>query len=393
MINRVLMQNLTAALGQFPAVGLVGSRQSGKTTLAKALAHAHPGKAVYLDLELPADLAKLAEAELYLEAHDDRLVILDEIQRAPDLFPVLRALIDQKRQPGRFLLLGSASPALLRQGAETLAGRISFLELPPFSLPEVTLPDSDPAKVMKKLWVRGGYPDSFLARSQSESYAWRQAFISTFLERDIWQLGFRVSATRMRRFWEMLAHVHGQVWNASSLARNFDVSAPTVRHHLDLLTDALLVRQLQPLHANLKKRLVKSPKIYLRDSGLLHALLRLEDFEDLQGHPILGASFEGFALEHLIQAAPAYADLAFYRTHTGEEIDLVLTLRGGKRLAIEIKYTAAPALPRHFRQAMADIGATRGYLVTAGREEFPLAANIWAMPLQVLLSKGIEDLG
>jgi predicted AAA+ superfamily ATPase len=390
MIQRLLMQNLTAALGQFPAVGLVGSRQSGKTTLAKVLAHTHPGQAVYLDLELPADLAKLAEAELYLEAHADRLVILDEIHRRPDLFPVLRALIDQKRRPGRFLLLGSASPALLRQGAETLAGRISFLELPPFSLPEVLLPDSDPAKMMKKLWVRGGYPDSFLAHSSSESYAWRQAFVSTFLERDLWQLGFRVSATRMRRFWEMLAHVHGQVWNASALARNFDVSAPTVRHHLDLLTDALLVRQLQPLHANLKKRLVKSPKIYLRDSGLLHALLRLADFEDLQGHPILGTSFEGFALEHLIQAAPAYSDLAFYRTHTGEEIDLVLTLQGGKRLAMEIKYTAAPTLPKYFRQAMADIGATRGYLVTAGREEFPLAADVRAVPLHVLLSRGID---
>jgi len=392
MIQRLLAQKLAAALRQFPAVGLVGSRQSGKTTLAKELAHARPGKAVYLDLELPADLAKLAEAELYLEAHADRLVILDEIQRAPHLFPVLRALIDQKRRPGRFFLLGSASPGLLRQGAETLAGRITFVELAPFLLPEVAPPSGNPASVMKKLWLRGGYPDSFLARSQQESYAWRQAFISTFLERDIWQLGFRVSATRMRRFWEMLAHVHGQVWNASALARNFDVSAPTVRHHLDLLTDALLVRQLQPLHANLKKRLVKSPKIYLRDTGLLHALLRLADFEDLQGHPILGASFEGFALEHLIQAAPAHTDIAFYRTHTGDEIDLVLTLRGGKRLAVEIKYTAAPALPKHFKQAMADIGAAKGYLVTAGQEEFPLAADVRAMPLHTLLRKGIEAL-
>lgn len=392
MIQRLLAQKLAAALHQFPAVGLVGSRQSGKTTLAKELVDARPGKALYLDLELPADLAKLAEPALYLEAHADRLVVLDEIQRVPGLFPVLRALIDQKRRPGRFLLLGSASPGLLRQGAETLAGRITFLELPPFLLPEVALPSGNPASTMKKLWLRGGYPDSFLARSQQESYAWRQAFISTFLERDIWQLGFRVSATRMRRFWEMLAHVHGQIWNASDLARNFDVSAPTVRHHLDLLTDALLVRQLQPLHANLKKRLVKSPKIYLRDSGLLHTLLRLVDAEDLQSHPVLGASFEGFALEHLIQAAPDYTDIAFYRTHTGEEIDLVLTLRGGKRLAMEIKYTAAPALPKHFEQSMADIGAAKGYLVTAGHDEFPLSADVRAMPLHTLLSKGIEAL-
>jgi len=392
MIPRQLAQKLQDALDHFPAVGLVGSRQSGKTTLAKELAAAHPEKTLYLDLELPTDLIKLTEPELYLEAHAGRLVILDEIQRAPDLFPVLRALIDRHRRPGRFLLLGSASPALLRQGAETLAGRISFLELPPFSLPEVTVPGSDPAEAMKTLWLRGGYPDSFLARSPSESYAWRQAFITTFLERDIWQLGFRVSATRMRRFWEMLAHGHGQVWNASALARSFDVSAPTVRHHLDLLTDALLVRQLQPLHANLKKRLVKSPKVYLRDSGLLHALLRLTDFEELQGHPILGASFEGLVLEQLIQAAPAYSDLAFYRTHTGEEIDLVLTLRGGKRLALEIKYTAAPALPKHFKKAMADIDAAKGCLVTAGREAFPLAADIWAIPLPILLDRGIEAL-
>jgi predicted AAA+ superfamily ATPase len=252
-------------------------------------------QAVYLDLERPSDLAKLTEPELYLEAHADALVVLDEIQRVPDLFPVLRSLVDAARRPGRFLLLGSASPDLWRQGSETLAGRIRFLELTPFQLSEVVGESAQDGRILKKLWLRGGYPDSFLAANEGASSQWRAAFIATFLERDVPQLGFRVSAVQMRRFWEMLAHLHGQLWNASAFARNFAVTAPPTRHHLDLLTDALLVRQLQPFHVNLKKRLVKAPKIYIRDTGLLHELLRIADFEGLQGHPVLGASFEGSA--------------------------------------------------------------------------------------------------
>ncbi len=262
MLDRLLTETLQKALRQFPAVALIGSRQTGKTTLAKTIAGAWPEPSVYLDLELPSDLAKLTEPELYLGVHEHSLVVVDEIQRRPDLFSILRGLIDKNRRPGRFLILGSAAPELLRQSAETLAGRIAYLELTPFLLREVLTPDEHPAAALRRLWLRGGYPDSFLAESDTASSDWRSAFVSTFLERDVPQMGFRTASTRIRRFWEMLAHVHGQVWNASGFARNFDVTAPTVRHYLDLLTDALLVRQLQPLHANLKKRLVKSPKVY-----------------------------------------------------------------------------------------------------------------------------------
>jgi len=390
MVPRILAEELLLSLKRFPVVGLVGSRQSGKTTLARSLAEEQD--LVYLDLELPSDQAKLAEPEIYLQEHADRLVVLDEIQRVPGLFPVLRGLIDKDRRPGRFLILGSADPDLLRQGSETLAGRIRFVELTPFLLPEVVPGSASPSRAMKKLWLRGGYPDSFLASSLAASFDWRAAFVATFLERDVPNLGFRVPATRMRRFWEMLAHAHGQVWNASAFARNFAVSAPTVRHHLDLLNDALLVRQLQPLHANLKKRLVKSPKVYIRDSGLLHTLLRITDLENLQGHPILGVSFEGFAIENIIQAAPDHTDVAFFRTHTGDEIDLVLSLPSGRRIAVEIKYTAAPKLAKGLLRGMEDIGAARGYIVTAGNGEFPLAANVTAIPLHQFLTRNFEAL-
>jgi predicted AAA+ superfamily ATPase len=386
MIDREAQAEVRASLRAFPAVGVVGSRQSGKTTLARGLV-GERGAGVYLDLEKPSDLAKLDRAELFLRERSGKLVVIDEVQRRPELFPILRALIDEDRRPGRFLILGSASPDLLRQSSETLAGRIRFHELTPFSLGEVVAAGKDPARSLRRLWERGGYPRSYLSRSRALSQEWREAFIQTFLERDVPQLGFRVSATRMRRFWEMLAHVHGQLWNASTFARNFDVSSPTVKHHLDLLTDTFLVRQLQPLHVNLRKRLVKSPKVYVRDSGLLHSLLRIGDLERLQGHPALGASFEGFAIEQMIARAPPGSDVAFYRSHTGDEIDLVVTRRDGQRLAIEVKYTAAPRLTPHFHRAFDDIGADRGFVVTAGDDEFPLARRVRAVPLLRLLQK------
>jgi len=392
MIDRTLTHTIRKALLQFPAVALIGSRQTGKTTLARIIADAWPTPAIYLDLELPSDLAKLGEPELYLGAHENTLVILDEIQRRPDLFPVLRGMIDRNRRPGRFLLLGSAAPELLRQSSETLAGRLIYLELTPFLLPEIAASEAEPDTASQRLWLRGGYPESFLARSDADSMVWRYAFLATFLERDVPQMGFRTSSTRIRRFWEMLAHSHAQLWNASGFARNFDVTAPMVRHYLDLLTDALLVRQLQPLHANLKKRLVKSHKVYIRDIGLLHALLRIPDRESLHGHPILGASFEGFAIEQIIQQAPKNADFAFYRTHTGEEIDLVVSLSSRQRVAIEVKYTASPQVSRGMRTAMSDLGITRGHVVTAGTGTFPLSPEIQAIPLLRLLNDGFETL-
>lgn len=384
MIYRQETQSIESALDRFPAVGLIGSRQCGKTTLAKDVASRRNEGAVYLDLELPSDRAALTEPELYLDRHVDRLVVLDEIQRHPELFPTLRGLIDRDRRPGRFLVLGSASPHLLRQSSESLAGRISFVELTPFLLPELMRADDHTGETTRRLWFRGGYPESYLSADDAGSMTWRHAFITTLLERDMPQWGFRVSSVRMRRFWEMLAHVHGQVWNASRFANSLDTSAPTVRRHLDLLTDLLLVRQLQPLHANLKKRLVKSPKVYLRDSGLLHALLRLTGPESIYGHPCLGASFEGFAIENIINLLPPFADVTFYRSHTGDEIDLVVSLPGGRRIAVDVKYTASPRVSKAFRTAMADLGISRGYIVTAGEAAFPLDESIEAVPLHLI---------
>lgn len=386
MIKRDTLERIKELLGQFPALAILGSRQCGKTTLAKELASSFEKETIYLDLELPSDLAKLNEPELYFEAHENRLVILDEIQRAPQLFSVLRSLIDKNRISGRFLILGSASQSLLKQSSESLAGRISYIELSPFSFLEIDDSPIADETSMEQLWIRGGYPDSFLAPSLSSSHEWRAAFIRTFLERDVPQLGFRVSAARMRRFWEMLSHVQGQIWNANSFARNFDVSAPTVRHHLDLLTDTFLLRQLQPLYVNLKKRLIKSPKVYIRDSGLLHTLLKIDDREALLGHPVLGASFEGFVIENIVTSLPSQVDSTFYRTHKGDEIDLVLT-KGNQRIAVEVKYTSSPKLSKGFQRAMLDIGAIKGVVVTAGKESFPLTKNVQALSLKDLLKK------
>lgn len=290
----------------------------GKTTLARGLAQTD---AIFLDMERPADIAKVHDAETYLGSVSDKLVIIDEIQRKPDLFPILRVLIDQDRRPGRFLLLGSASPDLRRQAAESLAGRIDYLELAPFSLDEVgATPENQ-----QKLLLRGGYPDSFLAASDKASLRWRQAFIRTFLEQDLPQLGIRIPAAQMQRFWQMLAHLHGQLWNASQIAGSLGLTPPTMRHYLDILADTFMVRSLQPYHVNLGKRLIKSPKIYLRDSGLLHALLGIETADDLYGHPVVGASWEGFVIEQLIgYIGDPSVEPAFYRTVAGAEIDLIL---------------------------------------------------------------------
>ena len=302
MIARTAYLRVKELLAAFPAVALLGPRQAGKTTLARALADALPTRAVYLDLELPSDRAKLSDPELYLSAHEDRLVILDEIQRAPDLFQVLRGIIDQRRRKdiraGEFLLLGSASMDLLQQSAESLAGRIAYLELTPFILPEV---QSLGPPAMDRLWVRGGFPDSYLAADDLASFQWRMAFIQTYLERDVPALGPRVPAETLHRFWRMLAHNQGQLLNAARLAAGLGVSGQTVARYLDILVDLLLVRRLQPWTANLAKRLVRSPKVFVRDSGIVHALLGVTDQEQLLGHPVVGSSWEGFVIENLLQ--------------------------------------------------------------------------------------------
>lgn len=383
MLNRNVESILLTSLRRFPVVALVGPRQVGKTTLAKSVARAR-GRATYLDLERPSDAARLNDPELYLEGlsmQPRQLVIVDEIQRMPSLFPVLRSLVDAKRANGRFLLLGSASPELSRQAAESLAGRIVYHELSPFTLDEVS---TDAREKQMTLWQRGGFPGSYLARNNPQSLGWREAFIDTHLQRDLPALGVRVPATAMRRFWEMLAHMHGQLWNASKIAASLGVTAPTMKHYLDTLEDTFMVRQLPPFAGDLKKRLVKSPKIYLRDSGLLHALLRIGSIGDLLGHPIAGASWEGWVIEQALAASGPQTSASFFRTAVGAEIDLVLDRPRGERIAIDIKLSTAPKPARGFWAGIEDVKPSAAYVVYPGKERYRLAAGVEALPVSML---------
>jgi len=378
MIPRRLLSTLTSALAEVPAVALLGPRQAGKTTLAHEVAGTRP--TVYLDLESEADRAKLSEPELYLAQHADKLVILDEIQRTPQLFQSLRGLVDKGRRrgrgTGRFLVLGSASIDLLRQSSESLAGRIRYLELCPLDAGEVG------AERLDALWLRGGFPESLLAASDAASLRWRTDFIRTYLERDIPQLGPRIPAETLRRLWTMLAHQQGGLLNAASLARALAVDGKTVAAYLDLLVDLLLVRRLPPWHGNVRKRLVKSPKVYIRDSGLVHALLGIGDREALLAHPAVGGSWEGLAIESLIAAAPSGAEPHFFRTAAGAEIDLLLTLPGHRKpWAIEIKRGLAPKLERGFRLACEAVRPERRLVVYGGVERFPLAEEVETVSL------------
>jgi len=374
MITRRIASEAIALLDQSPAVVLTGPRQVGKTTLALEIAGGRP--ASYLDLESERDRARLAEPELYFDDHVDELLVLDEIQRLPGLFEVLRGAIDRDRRKGnangRFLLLGSASLQLLEQSGESLAGRIAYIELAPFDVTEVG------AEQLDRLWVRGGFPESFLADTGETSMRWRRDFIRTYLERDIPQLGPRIPAETLRRLWTMLAHNQAQLLNAANLARGLGVSGATIGRYLDLMVDLLLVRRLPPRLGNASKRLVRSPKVYLRDSGLLHALLGIADKESLLGHPVVGGSWEGLVIENLAGLA-ADAEPSFYRTSGGAEIDLVLTWRDGREWAIEVKRTLSPKLGRGMRSALADVKPDRAFLVYAGDERFPLGAGVEAI--------------
>jgi uncharacterized protein len=370
---------LQQSLSEFSVTALLGPRQVGKTTLAQLVASGMlPDRAVYLDLELPSDLAKLAEPELYLQGHHNRLVVIDEVQRAPELFPLLRALVDQDRRPGRFLLLGSASPELSRFGAESLAGRIIYHELSPFSLDETGNGE------ISRLWSRGGYPLSFLATCDEESLRWREAFITTYLERDIPQLGIRVPAAMLRRFWTMTAHHHGNLWNASAIANALGVSSPAASRYLDILCDTFIVRQLAPFSTNLKKRLVKSPKVYVRDSGLLHALLGIHNHEQLQGHPVAGASWEGMLIEQILAIVPTGVESYFYRTSAGAEVDLLLVPRSGSPIPVEIKHSLSPKVSKGFRSVMDDLECDRGFIVYPGNEAYQMTPRITALPVTML---------
>ena len=373
MIERVEhVRAVLERLRTFPVVGILGARQIGKTTLGSQTLRAYGGTGHVFDLESPPDLARLDDAHLALSGLRG-LVVIDEVQRRPDLFPLLRVLADRKPRRTRFLVLGSASPDLLRQTSETLAGRISYHVLPGLSLAEVGAENRD------RLWLRGGFPLSYLARSQRQSALWRSSFVQTFLERDLPQLGIRISAPTLRRFWTMLAHWHGQVWNGSELGRSFGVSDTTVRRYLDLLTSALVVRQVQPWHANISKRQVKSPKVYLRDSGLLHSLLRIESLRDLESHPKLGASWEGFLLEQVL-ALLGHSDLDvhFWATHTGADLDL-LVQKGRRRIGFEFKRTSSPRTTPSMRSALADLALDELIVVHAGEATFDLGDRVRAV--------------
>jgi len=374
------MASLREDLASTPAVALLGPRQAGKTTVAHELAQQSDN--VYLDLESELDRAKLASPELYLAERLDRLVVLDEVHRVPGLFPVLRGLIDRARRSGRrsglYLLLGSASLDLLQQAGESLAGRIAYRELTPFNVQE--LPEAEHTR----LWVRGGFPESYLARTPAASLRWRQDFIRTYVERDIPLFGGRVGSEALRRLWGMLAHQQGALVNASVLARSLALDMRTVNRYLDLLVEMFLVRRLEPWHANLGKRLTKSPKLYVRDSGLLHALLGLPDEEALLGHPAVGASWEGFVLENLITAAGTSASAHFYRTSGGAEVDLLLNWPSGECWAIEVKRSLAPKVERGFHSACEDLQPTRKLVIYPGDEPFPLGHGVQAMPLATL---------
>lgn len=383
MIERRIAPYVALRLEEMPAVALIGPRQVGKTTLALAVADERPS--AYLDLESETDRGRLRSPRLYFEDHKDELVVLDEIHREPGLFEELRGVIDAGRREGkgtgRFLLLGSAGIELLAQSGETLAGRIAFAELNPLDVTEVG------AERLDELWVRGGFPDSFLARSDAASMRWRENFIRTYLERDIPELGPRIPAVTLERLWTMLAHNQGGVLNAAQLARNLEVTGATIGRYIDLLVDLLLVRRLPPRVANVGKRLVRSPKVYVRDSGLVHALLGPADKETLLGHPVVGASWEGMAIESLLSVAGDRILPSFYRTASGAEVDLVLDWPDGRVWAIEIKRGLAPKVTRGMRSALEDLKPDRTFVVYAGEERFRLDTEIEAISLIDLCSE------
>jgi predicted AAA+ superfamily ATPase len=385
MLSRIIAGKLKEVIPRVPAVALLGPRQIGKTTLAQVVGNAH--QALYLDLESPEDLLKLRDPLSFFSIHSDKLIILDEIQRMPDLFMILRGVIDKNRQSGRrgeqFLLLGSASMDLMRQSSESLAGRIHYLNMSGLNILEASGDDN-------KLWLRGGFPDSYLADSDSHAMQWLEMLIRTYLERDVPQLGFRIPANRLRRLWTMLAHLQGENINYSKLASNLEVDGKTVTHYLEVLVDLLLVRRLEPWHINVKKRLVKSPRFYIRDSGILHRLLGIHDHGALLSNPVLGKSWEGYVMENILSILPSSVEPYYYRTSAGAEIDLVLKISSTELWAIEIKYGMAPKIKQGFHQASADIQASHKFVVYGGEDEFPIERQTTMISLEKLMHKLLE---
>ena len=385
MIERSITYKLREKLSQVPAVALLGARQVGKTTLAKSIAS--ETDSIYLDLEAPEDLLKLSDASGFLKSNAGKLIVLDEIQRRPELFSVLRGIIDINREKGfrsgQFLILGSASMGLMRQSSQSLAGRISYLEMGGFNLTETTCEARD----RQNLWIRGGFPDSYLAPNGDVAMDWLEDLIRTYLERDVPQMGFRVPASRLRRLWTMLAHLQGETINNSRLASNLEVDAKTISHYIDILVDLLLLRRLQPWHRNVKKRLVKSPRYYVRDSGILHRLLGVHSHDALLSNPILGKSWEGFVVENIHCVLPPRAESYFYRTAAGAEIDLVVIMPSSEIWAIEVKHGVAPKINRHLSQTCNDVDATHKFIVYGGNDEFMIGNGLTVISLPLLLER------
>lgn len=373
-----IITTVQTRLNTNPAVALLGARQVGKSTIAEMVIEDLP-KAIYLDLERPADLNKLQDPEAFFQQFGDRLICLDEIQRAPEIFTVLRGVIDRNKTNGQFLILGSASRDLIRQSSESLAGRLSFIEITPFHLSEVPFIETN------MFWLRGGYPRSLLAGEEETSVQWREDYIRTFLERDIPQLGFRIPASTLSRFWRMIAHCHGQVLNSSKLADSMGVSSHTIRKYIDLLSQTFVLRVLPPFTANIKKRLIKSPKIYIRDSGLLHSLLGIETMEELFGHPVYGASYEGLVIENIISQLPRW-QASFFRTSNGAEIDLILT-KGQTNIVVEIKSSSAPKVSKGFWSCIDSIQPDSVWVIAPVDEQYPLAKNVMVIPLHQFLEE------
>ena len=371
-IKRKLDRRVLANIKEYPVVALLGPRQVGKSSLVKKLIGKNP-KTVYLDLERAGHLNKLNEPEYFLEQNKDFLICLDEIQRLPEIFPLLRSLVDEHQRAGQFLILSSASKNLLRQSSESLAGRISYLELTPFTLSEL------PVKYMERLWLRGGFPRSFLSKSELVSLEWRENYIRTFLERDIPQFNLRISSASIGRLWSMLAYSHGQTLNSSKLASSMGVSSHTINSYINILEKTFLIRVLRPFSINIKKRIIKSPKVYIRDSGILHAFLKIDSLNELFGHPVFGSSFEGFVLENIISSLPRW-QFYFYRTKSGAEIDLLM-IKGVHRVAIEIKAGKAPKVTKGFLTAIEDVQATKKYLIAPIESSYMIKKGIKAMPL------------
>ena len=392
MIKRRLERKVMKALQRSPTVALTGPRQVGKTTLSLAIAEKVPS--IYLDLEDRLDLQKVSSLNTFHTENSDKLIILDEIQRLPEIFPSLRGIIDRERRKGnktqQFLFLGSASIDLLQQSSESLAGRIAYLELFPIDWLEYSEDQSPGIDSVNTLWLRGGFPESLLATSEENSLDWRKDFIKTYLERDIPQLGARIPAETLARFWTMVAHSQGTTLNAVQLARNLEVASVTVGRYLDLMVDLLLVRRLKPWTYNVGKRLVRSPKVYVRDSGITHALLNIPTVNDLLGHPVVGGSWEGFVIENILSVLPSGVQPYYYRTARGAELDLVLEFGVSERWAIEIKRSAAPSLSKGFHTACDDIKAAKKYVVYSGQDAFSIGQDVKAISLSGLMEELIQ---